>query len=57
MTKIEISKARDKFKEHMVEISRLKKITYKEGSSQVGELDGKIRSLINLAFDDGNLKN
>ena len=56
MVIINPKKAKQKFKEHLGEIKELQKMDYKKRKDGIGKLNSKIRSLINVAFDDGKEK-
>jgi len=56
MARLDPEKSKGKFEDHLREIERLQKLNHKEGKEFLGPLNEKIRSLVNLAFDDGKTK-
>src|ERR1051326_8791810 len=56
MANLDPKKAKERFVEYLKEIENLKGVPYEGGSDLRDELDEKIRSLINLAFDDAKEK-
>ena len=56
MVIIDHKKAKEKFIDHLKEIKKLQKLDYKKRGERIGELNSKIESLINVAFEDNKEK-
>ncbi len=56
MVKISPEKAKQKFKEHLKEIKQIQKLDYNKKNDRVDKVNSKIKSLINVAFEDGKEK-